>query len=130
MDIKDQLVQRRNSLGLTQAELAERVGITQPTISEFESGLHDPLLSTLSQYARALGGAIKIDFVTGDQERPGAGWFADIDREAPNPDFPWQACLDTNAGIIEYFGSYFPNKEECEEWIKKYVLGLGMVDDE
>lgn len=46
----------RLAAGLTQAELAARVGMTQPQLSRLESGRQrDVLLSTLQRLARALG---------------------------------------------------------------------------
>ena len=48
----------RNHLGLTQRELAERLGIRQQTISEWETGMYKPrgasitLLSIIAERAR------------------------------------------------------------------------------
>ncbi|WP_435080191.1 helix-turn-helix domain-containing protein [Clavibacter michiganensis] len=45
----------RESKAITQAELAERMGIAQPTLAAFESQANDPKLSTIRRYAHALG---------------------------------------------------------------------------
>ncbi|MCY4124219.1 MAG: helix-turn-helix transcriptional regulator, partial [Pseudomonas sp.] len=39
MELKDRLKQARKNAGLTQAELADRVGIKQASVSEIERGL-------------------------------------------------------------------------------------------
>lgn len=39
---------------MTQAEIAEKMGVTQSTVSQFENGM-DPRLSTIRRYARVLG---------------------------------------------------------------------------
>jgi|GEM_PF-1461097 len=52
----------RKQKGLTQVQVAELVGKTQPTVQGFETGRRDPSLETMNQYAAALGGKIKIIF--------------------------------------------------------------------
>ena len=44
----------RKSRGLSQADLARRVGVSQPAIANWESGIHDPRRITLSKLADAL----------------------------------------------------------------------------
>lgn len=46
--------ERRNELGLTQSELAERAGVSQPLIARIEGGDVDPRLSTLRRIVEAL----------------------------------------------------------------------------
>lgn len=51
----------REELGVTQKELADRLHLTQPTISALESGNIDRSgLSTLKSYVEALGGTIEV----------------------------------------------------------------------
>jgi Zn-dependent peptidase ImmA (M78 family) len=45
----------RKARGLTQTELAEMVGLTQPAINRYESGDRDPDKDTLAKLARILG---------------------------------------------------------------------------
>jgi len=54
------LLELRNSLRLTQAEVARRMGTTQSSVSEFERGGTDPLLSTLQRYARAVTARVRV----------------------------------------------------------------------
>jgi transcriptional regulator with XRE-family HTH domain len=55
------LAQLRRKLGLTQAQLAPRVGISQSDLSKLERR-RDVRLSSLRSYARALGGGLRIFF--------------------------------------------------------------------
>jgi predicted transcriptional regulator len=48
------LRERRNELDLTQSELAERAGVSQPLIARIEGGDVDPRLSTLRSIVEAL----------------------------------------------------------------------------
>lgn len=52
---------RRTELGLSQAELARRVDMTQPQISHIEGGDSVPSLSLLTRLADALDAALSID---------------------------------------------------------------------
>lgn len=51
----------REEQGVTQKELADRMAITQPTISALEAGdLDRSGLATLKSYVEALGGSIEV----------------------------------------------------------------------
>jgi len=54
-EISLELIQARMNAGLTQEEIAERMGTTQPVIARLESGRVLPSVKTLSQYAKATG---------------------------------------------------------------------------
>ena len=56
------LIEARVASGLTQAEVAKRMGITQPTIARLESG-HKPSFKTLERYAEAVGARLAIDLL-------------------------------------------------------------------
>ncbi|MGH3272958.1 MAG: helix-turn-helix domain-containing protein [Streptosporangiaceae bacterium] len=53
---------RRTALGLTQAELAGRAGMTQPQLSRLESGGATPTLPLLARLAAALDAELDIVF--------------------------------------------------------------------
>jgi transcriptional regulator with XRE-family HTH domain len=50
----ENIASRRTSLGWTQADLAERIGVNTETVSRFERGAHLPALTTLDEIAGAL----------------------------------------------------------------------------
>lgn len=50
----DQLIRRRRELHLTQRDVAERMGLKQSTVSQFEKEGSNPRLSTVLRYARAV----------------------------------------------------------------------------
>jgi DNA-binding XRE family transcriptional regulator len=52
------LARRRLDLGLSQTEVAARMGTSQSTVARIESGSSDLRLSTLGRYAGALGTSI------------------------------------------------------------------------
>jgi len=53
-DLIEALVALRKRLGLTQKDVASRMGVKQPTVSGFETEGSDPRLSTIQRYARAV----------------------------------------------------------------------------
>lgn len=53
--LAEDLVQRRIRLGLSQTEVAARMGTSQSAVARLESGDADIRLSTLERYASALG---------------------------------------------------------------------------
>ncbi|MGH6905236.1 MAG: helix-turn-helix domain-containing protein [Geminicoccaceae bacterium] len=56
------LIAARAGAGLTQAELAERMGTTQSVIARLESGRTQPTTATLHRLALATGTRLKIAF--------------------------------------------------------------------
>ena len=52
----------RKRAGLSQVELGERTGMTQPAIARLERGLVSPTVISLDRIARALGTELVIDF--------------------------------------------------------------------
>jgi transcriptional regulator with XRE-family HTH domain len=62
------LRQVREEQGLTQVELAERMHVKQPTVSELERGEIDRAgLSTIKAYVEALGGSVELVADFGDR---------------------------------------------------------------
>lgn len=53
----------REEAGLTQAQLARRVGISQQAVQKLEARNANPTIETLDRVARGLGGSVYIGFV-------------------------------------------------------------------
>jgi DNA-binding XRE family transcriptional regulator len=56
-------IEARANAGLTQAEVAKRMGTTQPVVARLESGAQPPSLASLRRYAAAVGKRLRIQFV-------------------------------------------------------------------
>jgi DNA-binding XRE family transcriptional regulator len=63
-EMKRQMIALRKGAGLTQAEMAERLGTKRSNISRLESLNSDisPRLATIEDYARVLGYAVTLGF--------------------------------------------------------------------
>ena len=62
-----QLLKARQKAGLSQAEVAERMGTKPPAVTRLESSLgngkHSPSLATLQKYAHAVGYELQVKLV-------------------------------------------------------------------
>ena len=63
----DELLKARTKAGLTQAEVADRMGTKTPAVARLEAGggnkRHSPSVSTLRKYAKAVGCHLEIRLV-------------------------------------------------------------------
>jgi len=50
-----ELIAARASMGLTQADVAQRMGTTQSAVARLESGKRPPSLRSVQRYAEAIG---------------------------------------------------------------------------
>jgi len=65
-DLSDELVMRRHRLGLSQTEVAARMGTSQSAVARLEAGEGDIRLSTLERYAAAVG--LELGWRLGERE--------------------------------------------------------------
>jgi DNA-binding XRE family transcriptional regulator len=65
--ILDEMLSARKEAGLTQAQVAERMGTKAPAVARLESSLasgkHSPSIETLRKYAKALGKRLEVHLV-------------------------------------------------------------------
>jgi transcriptional regulator with XRE-family HTH domain len=73
--LADDLLARRVSLGLTQTEVAARMGTSQSAVARMEAGDSDLRVSTVERYAAAVGFVVDWTFreePSSRRRRPGA----------------------------------------------------------
>lgn len=67
-----QMLQARQKAGLSQSDVAQRMGTKAPAITRLESALtsgkHSPSLATLKRYANAVGCELEIKLISGPQK--------------------------------------------------------------
>ncbi|MDH6222958.1 transcriptional regulator with XRE-family HTH domain [Streptomyces pseudovenezuelae] len=83
---------RRKELGLSQKDVAERAGMTQPQISNIEQAGAEPTLALLRRLAKALEARLSIDL---DEEDSTFAFTPLIEDKLRGLAFPGQAsdCL-------------------------------------
>jgi transcriptional regulator with XRE-family HTH domain len=66
-----ELLRARQNAGLSQAEIAEKMGTKAPAVTRLESSLssgkHSPSIATLKKYAKALGCHLEIKLIADNQ---------------------------------------------------------------
>ncbi len=62
----DEFLKARTKQGLTQVQVAEKIGTTQSAVARMESGKgkHSPSLATLAKYAEAIGCRLEVKLVS------------------------------------------------------------------
>ena len=61
--LANELISARARAGLSQADVAARMGTTQSTIARLESGRSLPSIRTLSRYAAAIGSRVEVRLI-------------------------------------------------------------------
>lgn len=59
----EELIRARSEAGLSQADLAKRIGTSQSAIARLEGGGVSPSVSTLRRYAEATGRKLEVSLV-------------------------------------------------------------------
>lgn len=59
------LAERRKGLGLTQTDVAERMGVTKSRVSQIERG-EASTVDVIARYVQAIGGHLQISAIFGD----------------------------------------------------------------
>jgi len=65
----ESLAARRNLIGISKLGLARIMGVDEHVVYKVENETHDPKLSLLQSYAKALGGHLEISFVSLDNPK-------------------------------------------------------------
>jgi len=68
MGIPERLKESRNELGLSQAALAEKLGVTKRSVINWEGGSASPSAEILAKYAQI--GVDMVYILTGERSRP------------------------------------------------------------
>ncbi len=61
------LIAARSRAGLSQTEVARRMGTTQSTVARLESGQRLPAMSSLQRYANAIGHRLEVRLVQAER---------------------------------------------------------------
>jgi transcriptional regulator with XRE-family HTH domain len=110
-EIAAELLRARLHAGLSQAELAARMGTSQSTIARLENGHTLPSTKTLLRYAEATGSKFQV--------RPSAAWR--VDEVAP--DFaslhPGCGALPSQNGLARKIESVEPDQGDWRSKIRR-----------
>ena len=94
----------RRARGLTQADLAERAGITQAALSRYENGLREPEIDALQRVADVLGVTVLFLKQAG-RARGGMAMDAHMRRQATAPPGTWRQ-LEARLNVYRWHASH------------------------
>src|SRR5690606_19586935 len=133
----DVVRQARRFAGISQAELARRTGIAQPTISAYERGAHEPSLATLQTLVAGTGKVLELELRDPDRPRklPSTATAALILEKRVAL---IQAAACHGASNVRVFGSVARGSDGPESDIDLLVdvspsvslIGLGRLEEE
>jgi transcriptional regulator with XRE-family HTH domain len=81
--VVEALAKRRKRLGLSQRDLAERMGVVQSTVAKLEGRTQEPTLSLLDRCSQALGLRLFIGLMETDKSEPAFPTRAEQDAGTP-----------------------------------------------
>lgn len=86
------LIGLRREHGLTQQDMADRMGVSQPTVAAFEHYDANPTLATLQRYAMAVGAVLHTQVIDDCGEGVPSGWSMPVEYgmtlRVPTPTAP------------------------------------------
>lgn len=68
-DVIGQYIKARKEIRMTQADVAERLGVKRPNITRFENGSYNPTIDMLVKIAASIGKDLEIRLVDVKQEQ-------------------------------------------------------------
>lgn len=123
--IGERIKHHRKRLGLTQEQLAERIGVSAQAVSKWENNLSCPDISILPELSALFG--ISIDELLGKQE---TAYVAEPIKEVKKTSFHWQWNVSNLLFpiITMLFGGLWLMNEVCgydvSWWTLLWTLGL------
>ena len=95
-DLMMALVEARVNAGLTQQEIAQRIGTSQSAIARLEGWSTNPSINTLLKYAEATGTRLKISFepIELEVDEPEAAAIQPEKSEIRQPETELAVALD------------------------------------
>lgn len=102
--MKNRIVQARELAGLTQKELAARLGISPSTLNGYEKGNHDPKSPGLVAIANLCG--VTVDYLLGLSERPDGQFVVQISEHDPQIEQLVDTAKQLNAQGLERLNQY------------------------
>ncbi len=114
----------RRAQGLTQAELAEKAGITQAALSRYENDLREPEADALARLADTLGVTVPF-LIHAGRARGGMAMDAHMRRRATAPPGTWRQ-LEARLNVYRWHASHL--FEEVSLRAEQHVPTLDPLD--
>lgn len=125
--LTDAMREIRNKAGLTQAQLAEKLGVQQAAVSKLESALKEHELESVLHYLHALGADLLVAVKQGDD------LYQASDNEGvllvDVPDVVFQKALAANMSVREYVRTAIEKFSSQDDGLRTALVKLLESDD-
>lgn len=109
----DGLVKLRKAIGLTQTEVALRMGVRQPMVSGLENEGSDPRLSTLQRYARAVEARLRLVI----EMPPNCDWVSpSVSAYAPAAPVVANEATTSRSGVAKAWAACKATDDQRSVW--------------
>jgi predicted transcriptional regulator len=125
--IAERLVGLRRQSGITQVDLAKRMGSTQPALARLEKGDMKPNLRTLSRYGEAIGQRVRVSFAATTAPRGSAAGSA-INVSAPGVSAPGASSPGVSSPGVSSPGVSSPSVSSPTEPLPRASLAVCAID--
>lgn len=118
----------RTALGITQEQLAQRVGTTKQVISHYESGVRTPKIDVIERYASNLN--VPVDFLIKDSIAFRVWEFPDQIEDYWRASAPDRLHLVVKWGIDPRIAADYKNISTIEEFVANHDTGFTQEEQE
>ena len=103
----EHLISLRREQGLTQAEAAERIGVSQPAYQRYEAGVRTPSIQVVKEMAKAFN--VSVSYITGKSNMRTPDFITVDKQQDPLLFAIVEQCSDLDDKQLKRVLSYFKN---------------------
>ena len=103
--IIERLKSRRTELGITQAEAAKLIGVSQPAYQRYENGIRTPSIQVVKEMAKALN--TSVDYLSGKSEKISSEYLIINRNDSPLLFSIVSQCMELDDDKLLRLNSYF-----------------------
>ncbi len=103
----EHLISLRQEMGLTQAEAAELIGVSQPAYQRYEAGVRTPSIQVVKEMAKSFN--VSVQYITGESNSRTPDFITIDKKQDPLLFSIVEQCRDYDDKQLRRILSYFKN---------------------
>ena len=105
----ERLKKRRTELGITQADAAKLIGVSQPAYQRYETGIRTPSIQVAKEMAKALN--TSVDYLSGKSEQVSSEYIIINRNDSPLLFAVVSQCIELDDDALHRLNNYFSKLE-------------------
>ena len=105
----ERLKNRRTELGITQADAAKLIGVSQPAYQRYETGIRTPSIQVVKEMAKALN--TSVDYLSGKSEQGSSEYIIINRNDSPLLFAVVSQCIELDDDALHRLNNYFSKLE-------------------